>query len=273
MPLPILHNYVDASPENLVRLYHRAVLHFVRHLGEEAALDAGTAFTNPQLAEVDDANCLLDATVPQGSSVADVMREVEAHFGAAGVACRAIVPNPSAPPERTDPLVDHLLASGWHRCAADILHYAGAPTSAPSAPPADPRPTVIPARASFRHARSLAEEAAAEADQPQLADALLAHLDDAHWDALLALRDGRAVASVGVLAVGELGAIDELYVSPAARRQGLGSVMLGRAMEICARSLFRHVMLSVAPGNIAAAAFYARRGFRPVGHVVSYRRG
>jgi len=269
MPLPILQNVTDPTPENLVRLYHRAVLHFVRHLGDEAALEAGTAFTNAAMPEVDDANCLLDAGVAEGSAVAEVMAEVDAHFAAAGVACRAVVPNPAAPPARTEGLIRHLLDSGWRRHAADIYHFAGTPRAAPGAARGV---TVIPARASFRHARQLAEEAAAEAGRPQLADAILAHLDDPHWDALLALRDGCAVATVGVLAVGELGAIDELFVSAPARRLGLGSLMMGRALEICARSLFRHVMLSVPPGNIAAASLYTRLGFRPIGQVVSFRR-
>ena len=269
MPLPILDAPTEPTPANLLRLYHRAVLHFTRHLGAEAALDAGTAFTNPELAELDDANVLLDATVPEGATADEVMREVEEHFASAGVRCRSIVPNPAAPAERTAPLVEHLLAAGWERRSADVYHRSGPP---PRPSPAAPGLTVIPARASFRHAQALADECAAEAGNPQLAAAVLAHLDDPHWDALLALKDGTAVATVGVLAVGELGAIGELFVSAPFRRRGIGRTMLDRAMEICARSLFKHVMLSVPPDNGPAARLYELFGFRPVGQVVSYGR-
>jgi ribosomal protein S18 acetylase RimI-like enzyme len=266
--LPILKVSHDPSADDLVRLYHRAILHFTRHLGEETALDAGTAFTNPEMDRVDDANVLLDAAVPDGEPVEAVMREVEEHFLAAGTRCRSVVPNPAVPAARTEPLVAHLLSARWRRHAADVLHLSGAPRS-PVREVAGL--TIIPARASFRHTRALAEACAAEAGEPQLADAIMAHLDDPHWDALLALRDGTAVAAIGVLAVGDVGTIDKLYVAKDHRRQGIGRTMMGRALEICARSLFRNVMLSVLPKNNAAQALYRGLGFRKVGEVVSYR--
>ena len=268
MSLPILSVTHEPSAADLVRLYHRALLHFTRHLGEETALDAGTAFTNPQLPRVAEANVLLDATVPEGDAADALLREVEAHSGAAGTRCRSVVPNPAAPAARTEPLVAHLLAAGWRRVAADILYLGGAPRSAVREVAGL---TVIPARASFRHTKALADECAAAAGEPQLADAIMAHLDDPHWDALLALKDGTAVATVGVLAVGDVGTIDELYVAAEYRRQGIGRAMMGRALEICARSLFRHVMLSVPPDDEAAQALYRGLGFRKVGEVVSYR--
>ena len=266
--LPILKSNQDPTSDDLVRLYHRAILHFTRHLGEEAALDAGTAFTNPDMPRVDDANVLLDGAVPEGDAADAVMREVEEHFRAAGTRCRSVVPNPAAPAARTQPLVQHLLAAGWRCVIADVL-YLGALHRATVREVAGL--TVIPARASFRHTRALAEECAAGEGEPQLADAIMAHLDDPHWDALLALKDGTAVATVGVLAVGDVGAIGELYVAREHRRQGVGRTMMGRALEICARSLFRHVLLSVPPENEGAKALYRGMGFRKVGEVWSYR--
>jgi ribosomal protein S18 acetylase RimI-like enzyme len=131
--------------------------------------------------------------------------------------------------------------------------------------------TIIPARASFRHARALAGEAAAAWGEPDLVEASLQHLDDPHWDALLALRDGVAVARVGVLAVGEIGRVEHVFVSAPFRRQGIGRTMVGRALEICARSLFKHVMLSVRPDNGGAIALYEQLGFRKIGRMTAYR--
>ena len=54
------------------------------------------------------------------------------------------------------------------------------------------------------------------------------------------------------------------------RRQGVGRTLMSRALEICARSLVKHVMLSVEPGNVAAQALYARIGLRKIGEIVSY---
>jgi ribosomal protein S18 acetylase RimI-like enzyme len=47
---------------------------------------------------------------------------------------------------------------------------------------------------------------------------------------------------------------------------------MSRALEICARSMFRHVMLCVACDNAAARSLYAGFGFRPIGQMVTYRR-
>jgi ribosomal protein S18 acetylase RimI-like enzyme len=132
---------------------------------------------------------------------------------------------------------------------------------------------IIPSRASFRHARQLAEEGAEVWHEPSLADAAMMHLDDPHWDSLIALRDGEAVAHIAVLAVGEIGRIDDVYVAKGFRRLGIGRTMMSRALEICARSLFKHVMLMVNPTNESAIKLYQSVGFKKVGEVTAYRRG
>jgi ribosomal protein S18 acetylase RimI-like enzyme len=132
---------------------------------------------------------------------------------------------------------------------------------------------IIPSRASFRHARQLAEQAAQRYTEPTLADAAMLRLDDPHWDSLIALRDGQAVAHIAVLAVGEIGRIDDVYVAQDYRRLGIGRTMMSRALEICARSLFKHVMLMVNPTNDAAKSLYQSLGFNRVGEVTAYRRG
>src|SRR5688500_15217608 len=201
MPLPILQGGREASRDDLIRLFHRTELHWTRHLGEEAALDVGTAFANPQLPNVWNANRVLDAALADGTPPADAMEEVRAHFTAQGTRCAQVVMNPSAPPHRTAPLVEHLTGLGWQTRAFDVLYLAGWPGGSLRETPGL---TIIPTRASFRHARELFEEAARPWGEPQVAEAAMSHLDDAHWDALLALKSGRAVGGIGVLAVGEV---------------------------------------------------------------------
>jgi ribosomal-protein-alanine N-acetyltransferase len=116
------------------------------------------------------------------------------------------------------------------------------------------------------------EESAERYKTTQLADAQMLHLDDPHWDALLALKDGEPVAYMGVLAAGEIGRIDDVYVARAHRGKGLGALMLSRVLEISARSLFKHVLLSVNPKNGAAIGLYKKFGFAKVGEVVGYFR-
>ena len=189
MPLPILQGGREASRDDLVRLFHRTELHWTRHVAEEAPLDVGTAFSNPELSNIWYANRVLDAAVPEGTTPADAAEEVRQHYHARGARCWQFVMNPSAPPARTAPLAEHLAAGGWVKEAFDILHLAGVTPAA--APPRETAGlTIIPARASFRHARALEEVASRIWNEPQLVEASLAHLDDPHWDALLALKGG-----------------------------------------------------------------------------------
>src|SRR4051794_9702763 len=269
MPLPILQSANHPGTADLVRLFHRTELHWTRHLSEETQLDAGVAFANPELPRVWDANRVLDAAAAEGSAPAELVDEVDAFFAERGTPCAQWTMNPSAPVERTAPLVQFLESSGWHAAPEDILYLPGRPT-APIPEPAGL--TITPARASYRHWRQLAEEWAGCQGEPQLADAAMLHLDDPHYDALLALQDGTVAGRAGVLAVGDVGRIDQVYVAEAFRRQGIGRTLMSRALEICARSLFRHVMLSMQPRNDAARALYDDIGFQNIGQIVSYRR-
>ena len=60
-------------------------------------------------------------------------------------------------------------------------------------------------------------------------------------------------------------------VSFYAYKGGVGRTMMSRALEICARSLFKHVMLSVRPDERAAIDLYGRFGFRRIGQMIAYR--
>ncbi|CAN5584954.1 hypothetical protein BH10PLA1_BH10PLA1_10710 [soil metagenome] len=260
MPLPILKTPVESD---LIRLFHRMTLHYTQHLGETTPLDVGTAIANPQLSDVYDANVLLDAALPAGVSPADAVAMVNAHFTSVGCVWRSCVVNPSVDVATTKPLADYLLANGGEAVVNDVLYLAKQPTGAIRELPGL---RIIPARASYKHARQLAEINARESGEgSQRVEALMLHLDDSHWDALLALQDGQPIASIGVLAVGDAGLIDDVYVRPEERHRGVGLTMMSRAMEICARSLFKHVMLSVLPDNVAGQALYAKLGFKKIG--------
>lgn len=269
MPLPILQDYAAPTPENLVRLFHRTELHWVRHLGEETQLDGGVAITSRELPRVAEANRVMDAALPPGASPDEALDEVRRHFAIVGTDCLSWVVNPAAPESGTGPLVERLVATGWESDTYDIMRLGLRPSTGMEEVAGL---TVISARASFRHARALADEAAAEWDEPQLADASMLHLDDPHWDVLIALRDGQAIASAGVLAVGEIGRIDQVFVAKAHRRGGVGRMLVGRVLDVCARSLFKHVMLRVRPDDGASIGLYASMGFRRIGQLVAYHR-
>ncbi len=269
MPLPILKTSF-ASHETLIRYFHKTELEWSRHLGEETQLDVGTAIHNPQLPNTWMANRILEAQLPVNISADAAMRMVQDHFTQHGSTCWQWIMNPSADPAHVAPLVEHLLANGHTRESADIMHMEQLPANA-IAVRAEGL-TIIPARASFKHARQLMEEWSAQWSTPELADAAMMHLDDPHYDALLALKDGVPVAHVGVLAIGEIGLVEQVYVASAFRGQGIATTMMSRAVEICARSLFKHIFLTVAPGNNPALKVYQKFGFRKIGECVAYQK-
>lgn len=266
MPLPILQTG-DSDSADLLRLYARAELHAARQLSEEAQLDVGTAFTNPALAPVRIANCVHDASLPSGMAPDVALDEVASHFAAAGTRPRLWVLNTSAPPERARPLADALLGRGYAGHRVEVMHLR---RSLPARPATPDRLTILPARAAFRHARQIAEDEARECGVPQIADAKMLHLDDPHTDALVALRGEQAVAVVVVLTVGEVGLIQNLFVRRDHRRRGIGMVMMDRALEICGRSQFRHVLLGVAATNEPAKHLHERCGFEKFAEMINY---
>jgi ribosomal protein S18 acetylase RimI-like enzyme len=271
VPLPVLRNArAPVTDADLLRLFHRTERFWAEHLGEATQLDAGVAITAPDLPNVWEANRMLEAAVPPGTGPSEAIAEVEKHFASIGTRCWQWQMNPSAPTERTVRLAEQLTAAGYVAATDDVMALAAPPRLQTRAVPTGL--TLLPARAAFRQARELAEESAARRNEPQVAEAQMRHLDDPHCDSLLALRDGRAVGQVTVLAVGDIGRIEQVYVAESARRQGIGTLLLDRAIEICARSLFRHVMLSVTADNEAARALYERTGFGFVGKMITYQR-
>ena len=267
MSLPILPSHRAASNDDLIRYYHKTNVIWAGQIGEEAQLDCGTAFTNAQLDQVHEANQMLDASLGDEQSPEGAVAEVEAHFRAAGARCFKWIMNPAVPAARTQPLVDHLLASGYSKHDLDIMYLSGR-----LATPIEEVGglQIIPARASYRHARALWEEWMSPWNEPQLVEKGMLHLEDAATDALVALKDGVAAAFVAVLPVGEIGCIEELFVSEKLRGQGIGRTMMSRALEICARSLFKHVFLEVDCDNERAVSLYETVGFRRIAAYSEY---
>jgi ribosomal protein S18 acetylase RimI-like enzyme len=267
MPLPILNTRNEASPSDLIRLFHKTEALWTEHMAEPTSLDVGTAYTNPDLSEVWDANNIRDVSLPEEMTPEDAFTQVESHYAEKNLRCIYWTPNPSAPANRTQPLIDLLLSRAYQPASNDIMHLQHLPTRTA---PEIPGLKIIPARASFRHTRQLFDEHSTRWRTPQVAEADMTHLDDPHWDALLALKDGHPVAHAGVLAAGEIGRIDNVYVTSSQRRQGLATLMLSRVLEICARSLFKHILLSVLPTNTAAIELYKKFGFQKIGDTTSY---
>jgi GNAT superfamily N-acetyltransferase len=265
MELPILTYVPPVSSADLVRHYHKLRHDFAGPLAESEQIDVGVAFANPDLADVPEANGVVDAALPPDMTAGSALAAAEAFFTERGVEPLRWVMNPSAPPERVTPLVAELIARGYEARASPILALA---RRTMIATPSVADLMVLPARAAYAHAEALALQST-DGDVNHAA-AIVAHLDEPRFDALLALHAGRPVARIGVLAVGDLGLIEQLYVAPAAQGQGIETVLLARALEFCSRSAFKHVLAS--DGGLLYHGLMERHGFEAVGTFIEHVR-
>lgn len=267
LPLPILEHRSSPSSADLVRMFRRAQLHWHQHLAEEIPCDVGTALASPSQPAF---NVLLDAALPDNLTAPSAFAAVQSAFSTHG-GCRRWIMNPSAPADRTRPLIDHLLQLGWiaHTQSIFCLNLASLPPqSALPAPIRDLK--ILPARAALSQTQDLANQAAVELNRPSQAAAAMLHLDDGHYDPLIALVHGRPAARIGVLAVGDVGLIKQLHVLKPFRSQGLGRLLLHRAIEIAVRSQFRHLFMAADSPCPLADHLLPDAGFRNVGEFAVY---
>lgn len=267
MPLLILN--VAALPEDmtLLRYFHQTLSAWTGHLADGESLGFGVAWTNPQLCDVEQANRMLGVALPKGMTSEQAVQQAQRHFADRGCICRQWVMDPSSPPDAISPMVENLIALGFSRSSNDIMHLDRVPAGLVAE--TNIAVTIIPTRASFRHARQFFAEAAE--NQDQATEAALLHLDDPHYDALIALSGQSAVAHAGVLTVGQLGLIEQVVVGQQWRRQGIGALMVDRVLEICVRSQLRHIFMSIPSQDSALQRLCAKFGFRKIGRLISLR--
>jgi GNAT superfamily N-acetyltransferase len=262
MSLPIVEIDSTPSTQDLIRFFHQAIRHWQLHLGIDTPCDIGTAIVDKNVPEF---NTLMDAAIEPHGNVQSTMRAVDATFAPFG-GCRRWIMNPSAPQERTRPLIDRLLADGFGPVEQTIFYlpHPSVPALCDSG-----NLKIIPARAAYSAVSQLAEAVAAECGRKELAQAAIRHLDDGHYDALIAFEASRPIGRVGVLTIGEMALVAELYVIPDRRGSGAAKTLLHRAVEIAARSRCRH--LFSANNDQSAANLAMQAGFNPIGPFISYQ--
>ncbi len=239
----------------------RAELHSIGN--ESTTLDLGTAICSPALSKLHDANQIVMARVPARATVEACWAEVTTHFRDRGTACFKCTFSPASTESERRPLVDLLRAKGWYESPTDVLLLRRASVEITGAH------RVISARAALKQYEVFVHEAAASVE-PQLGDVAMLRLDDPRWEALVAIVDGRVVARAGVLSMGEVGLIENVRVLDDCQGQGFGKAVMQHAIELCARSQFKHVVLGCDGRNAKAIGLYARLGFDKVGESVSW---
>lgn len=94
---------------------------------------------------------------------------------------------------------------------------------------------------------------------------LMSQLPDSGHCFLVAEGEGELLGYVGMVFVLDEGYISNVATAPAARRQGIGSALIGALLERAQALSLSFVTLEVRQSNEPAKALYAKHGFAAVG--------
>jgi GNAT superfamily N-acetyltransferase len=266
MPLPVLNSPTRRSDADLLRLFARTESLFSDSVAESTPLQSGSALTNSHLPNVAPANRMLDGMVPAGGSAEQALAEANAHFAERGLRCSEWWLNPAKP---NDALSAALLAAGYLPHSIEVFALSSPARPADSA---SPQLSVYSARAGLRHARSVIEEMTAlRTHAEEETEAMLMHLDDPHFELLLASESGVPLGMVGVFAAGDIGRIESLFVRTSHRNRGIGGSLLNRAVELCARSRFNEVFFGTSELILPRPNLFDNYGFRRIDRLIVHK--
>ena len=106
MPLPILNTRQEPSQSDLIRLFYKTETLWCEHVAEAEQLDFGTAYTNPSLNEVHEANLIRDVSMPEDRSPQNIFEEVEEYYRAKDTVCYYWSFNPTTSEQAARPMVE-----------------------------------------------------------------------------------------------------------------------------------------------------------------------
>ena len=230
------------SDSSAGRIYHRALELWCSHVADEAPFGTASVYANAKLAAIPEANCIIGQITP------DQLPRITAYFQQA----------------RLNPVAWYLPGgqelSPLRETSLTLLQLGTIPFNLPLT---HPDLTIIPARASFRHVRQIASAMFPNFPPDQAAEAACCHLDDSHVDALLAIKGSQAVGYASILSTGDAGMIMDFFILPDFRHCGYGRALAGQALDICARALFRQVIVAIDSSHDQALAYARQFGFAP----------
>ncbi len=261
MRLDVIPNSEHSMQQAVLPLFERARAIYCSLGMEMMDFDIGSALIHSQLLPVYDANALFDARLPKGMEIQSAWQKLVELFEENKSKCLEVRPSVVAEQSEIDPLVNHLQSMGWQQHSRAVYRLERAIVSEQS------QETIISARSAYSLYEALCRKAAG--GNEKLAAYSMLKLDDPRYEVLVLLKDGEIAARTGVLSHGEVGLIEQVHVLSEYRGQGLGKVILNRAIELCARSMFKHVLLGC--DNPQAAGLYASLGFARIGDSVEWR--
>lgn len=254
MELPVQQVNDTASPPALLRALKRCDVILARTYADETALDGAVAYTAPTCAGSEDGNFTTDLRPADASPQAAeaLLEELDAHYAACGVRCLALSAHASTWPTA---LREAARQRGFQPQGRQVLELCAYRRPAEL----NAALQIIPARAAMHELAALC--GGAESVWSRVA---VAELDEPRLDMLLGRLDGQPVGCAGVLTLGQVGVITNVYTAASARRQNVGKTLLAALIDLCSRAQFEKVILGHDRDCPVGTRFYAGLGFTPV---------
>ncbi len=260
MELPIAKQTYLPPAVAMARAMLRAEATLARTTCEVTELEGFTAYTDAPRREVRMTNWAGD--VACDGSPAELLDRIDAHFDAQGVRCWTLLSHDGA---WSGAFLEAAAERGYstrERWVYLLDRYVAPPEERMSQ-----SLQVIPTRAAYGQARELMRVAAGQYQGAEVTDALAAalvdRLDEARLESFMGRLSGHAVGMLNVLALGQVGVIDQVFTHPYHRRGGVASRLMDHAMGFCRRALFEQVILE-ADRQSPASRMVERIGFKPI---------
>ncbi|MCG3132516.1 MAG: hypothetical protein FLDDKLPJ_03367 [Phycisphaerae bacterium] len=227
-------------------------------LCERHTLDLGVAFVCERFVTLPEVNQFREVILPPGRRAEEAFAEAESFFAGRGLTCHRWAP---AEGRRIDGLGSFLIVRGFVEIEYVCLTLARWVHLIPA-----PQVRILPARAM----RGAYEATFGDAQEAKAAG--VARLDDASFDAFVALQAGRPAGRIALHQVGDIGRIIEPEILAGTDEATVERALLAHVLALAQRLQMRTVCLPLAVERGERLARLRSAGFEVDGRVIEYHR-
>ncbi len=252
------------TEDDVLSAVHRSKQAYHDQISEKQTLSCGIAYRSTDYPRLFECNHLREVILPTQGTLAEFWDEVQSFYAEHELTCYRWTPAIGSPIE---PLEAFLAERGFgaQRHATMVLnHDVDLPVRE------DIR--VLPGRPMRKaiHDLRMTDARFDEDTRAMLAESRNERMDDPQYDMFVAMQDKTPVASGVLMQVGDIGAIENVFVAEHARRQGVGLALMGELLALARRLALRIIVLETEIDNHAAIALYERCGFSVAGSYVDF---
>lgn len=234
---------------------------------EKETLDYGIAYYSERFVKLPEGCQFREVLIEDAATIGSAFDQAEQWFAERGMTCLRWVPADGMP---TAELTDFLTERGFQKTEFIAMVLTGWPKLVA---PADVR--VLPARAmraAFR--RAVADSLPPDWQGPTelLSEACEERLDDAPFDAFVAMIENEPAGWSALHQVGDIGRLTPIAVSRAYKERRVETALLAHGLALAKRLMLQMVCATVAESDTDEISSLERAGFVPDGRFMQYDR-